>query len=70
MSTLIIACRLGRTGIAKLLLEAAADPSVKVKGASALDNAKRSNHTECIKLLTKGAQAAPHPPHRLGLHRG
>ena len=56
MSALIIACRLGRTALAKVLLEAAADPSARVKNTTALENAKRSNHSECIKLLTKAAQ--------------
>lgn len=56
MTALIIASRANRPGMLKLLLEAVANPATRVKGSTALENARRFKRPECIRLLTKALQ--------------
>ena len=61
------ACNTGQASIIESLLKAGADASIKDEnGRTALDLAKRGNHTECIKLMENppdvAAQAAKKAP--------
>ena len=54
MTGLMIACEAGKIEMARLLLDARADPTIKNnEGESALDLAKKGGYTEIVSLVEK-----------------
>ena len=51
MTPLWLACHLGRADLVEVLLEAGADPSLRVQGWSPLDLSRREGHEQIVKML-------------------